>query len=110
MGPSGSGSLHASYVYAGALGPAGELPRFGGNAQLGCGLVVRRIKDHRYVYFWSYEPRSWGSYRAWTYVGPVARPTTRARANALLLAYHQRALREIGRRVATLRMAAGISR
>ncbi len=63
---------------------------------------MREIKGHRYVYFWAYESRTWGAHRAWTYVGPVARPGTRTRAQQLLVAYHLRALRELNRRVAVL--------
>jgi len=78
------------------------LPRNGGNAQLGCGLVVRDIKGHRYLYFWSYERGPAGSRRKWCYVGPLARPATRTKAADLLLAYHLRARREVDRRIGRL--------
>ena len=83
-----------------------ELPLRGGNAQVGCGLVVREIKGHRYVYFWAYETRSWGAYRDWSYVGPIGRPRTRSRARELLIAYHLRASRELDRRISALQAAA----
>ncbi len=83
-----------------------RLPRFGGNAQIGCGLAVREIKGHRYLYFWSYEARSWGSRRIWTYVGPTARSDTRARARQLLLEYHSKVRRETDRRIAALESTA----
>ncbi len=83
------------------FGPV-RLPRFGGNAQIGCGLAVREIKGHRYLYFWAYESRTWGAHRTWTYVGPVVRPGTRVRARELLVAYHVRASRELDRRISVL--------
>lgn len=78
------------------------LPPFGGNFQLGCGLVIRDLKHHRYVYFWCYETRSWGSRRVWTYVGPTSRPATRTKARLLLLEYHARVRREVDRRIVVL--------
>lgn len=92
----------ASYRYAPLPCSGRELPPSGGNAQLGCGLVVREIKGHRYLYFWSYEPRSWGAYRRWSYVGRVGRARTRARASELLLAYHLKIRKEIDRRIERL--------
>lgn len=79
-----------------------QLPPYGGNSQLGCGLVVREIKGHRYLYFWAYEARSWGSRRKWTYVGAIADPRTQPRARDILVAYHLHARQEIDRRVAAL--------
>ncbi len=78
--------------------------------QLGCGLGVKEIRGHRYLYFWTYEFRSWGSERVWTYVGPVGRPATAARARALLLEYHIRVRREVDRRIERLTRAAGVTR
>ncbi|HEY7587802.1 MAG TPA: hypothetical protein VIB49_03525 [Thermoplasmata archaeon] len=63
---------------------------------------MRQLKGHRYLYFWAYETRSWGSHRRWTYVGPVSRPRTRARASELLLSYHLRVRREVDRRIRNL--------
>ncbi len=83
-----------------------ELPPFGGNAQLGCGLAARELKGHRYLYFWAYEARSWGSRRKWTYVGPMKRVDTRLRAQRLLLEYHHRAQAELERRIRALEVAA----
>lgn len=82
-----------------------KLPPFGGNAQLGFGLVVRELKGRRYLYFWAYEARSWGTRRIWTYLGPVRRPETRIRAQRTLLEYHERARRELDRRIRTLGLA-----
>ena len=73
---------------------------------MGCGLVVRELKGHRYLYFWSYEERSWGARRVWTYVGPTARPGTRVRALRLLLEYHRRARNEVDRCIAALQATA----
>ena len=87
-----------------------ELPPDGGNAQLGCGLAVREIKGHRYVYFWAYEERTWGSKRKWTYVGPTTRAGTRSRARDLLVAYHQHARKEIDRRISALQAVAACGR
>ena len=86
--------------------PRKELPPNGGNAQLGCGLAVREIKGHRYVYFWAYEERTWGSKRKWTYVGPATQAGTRGRARDLLVAYHQHVRVEIERRIAALQAVA----
>ncbi len=72
------------------------------NVQLGCGLGVKRIRGRPYLYFWSYEPRSGGTRRVWTYVGPVGRAATRRKAADLLLEYHVRAGREVGRRIERL--------
>ncbi len=54
------------------------------------------------MYFWSYEARSWGSRRVWTYVGPPSRTTTRADVHRLLLEYHRRARAEMDRRIVLL--------
>ncbi len=76
--------------------------------QVGCGLVARELKGHIYLYFWSYEPRSWGSRRVWTYIGPVKRVDTRPRAQRLLLEYHHRAQRELERKIRALETAARV--
>ena len=98
--------MRARYLHTRRPSSWEELPPFGGNRQLGCGLVVRRIKGHRYLDFWAYEERSWGSYRKWTYVGRVGRSSTRVRAHELLITYHLRAKREVERRVNVLQSAA----
>lgn len=71
--------------------------------QLGCGLGVKEIRGRPYLYFWHYESRSWGSHRAWTYLGPLGCPSTRRRAADLLLEYHIRVRREVDRRIESLR-------
>lgn len=78
--------------------------------QLGCGLGVKRIRGRWYLYFWSYEPRSWGTRRVWTYVGPVGRAETRRKAAGLLLECHVRASRELRNRIERLQRihAAGL--
>lgn len=73
--------------------------------QLGCGLGVKEIRGHRYVYFWSYEPRSWGSRRVWTYIGPVGTSRTRSRSSELLVEYHLRIRKEVDRRIERLTRA-----
>jgi len=78
------------------------LPPYGGNAQLGCGLAVRRIRNRRYLYFWAYARTPSGSRRRWTYVGPVGRPGTHRKAADLLLEYHVKLRREVERRIARL--------
>ncbi len=101
--------MHVVCVHAAMPRERNQLPPYGGNSQLGCGLVVREIKGRRYLYFWAYEIRSWGSRRVWTYVGPTDRARTRARAQELLLEYHEWARRDMDRRVAILaRSAAGV--
>ena len=70
--------------------------------QLGCGLAVKEIHGRRYLYFWAYEGRSWGSQRNWRYVGPVGRVSTRAHAAELLITYHLRLRKEVDRRIAHL--------
>ena len=85
--------------------PRRALTPYGGNAQLGCGLAVKEIHGRPYLYFWVYEPRTWGARRAWKYVGPVGRASTRARASELLLAYHLSVRREVDRRIERLRSA-----
>jgi hypothetical protein len=103
-----AGELHATYTHPPSARGNGKLPPFGGNAQLGCGLVVRRIKGHRYLYFWEYKERSWGSRRAWSYVGRVGKDPTRTRANELLLDYHRRVRKELERRMTALEAAAAV--
>ncbi len=82
----------------------------GGNAQLGCGLSVKEIRGRPYLYFWAYEPRSWGARRAWTYVGPVGRATTRAKASELLIGYHVQVRKEVDRRIQRLHDAYAMPR
>ncbi len=94
--------MHARYVHPPTVSSGGELTPFGDNVQLGCGLAVKEIRGHPYLYFWSYEGRSWGSHRDWTYVGPVGRAVTRVRAAELLLAYHLRIRKEVDRRIQRL--------
>lgn len=72
---------------------------YGVNVKLGCGLGVKQIRGRRYLYFWSYEARSWGCRRLWTYVGPVGEPRTRRKAREPLLAYHIRVRHEVNRRI-----------
>ncbi len=79
-----------------------SLTPYGVNSQLGCGLSVKRIRGRPYLYFWAYEPRSWGVRRSWTYLGPVGRTSTRAKASQLLLAYHLKVRREAERRIERL--------
>lgn len=102
--------LRARYLQTARPSPGDALPRFGGNAHLGCGLVVRELKGRRYLYFWAYEDRSWGAHRRGVYVGPVARPGTRASALRLLLEYHNQVRREVDRRIAALESTAARAR
>lgn len=67
--------------------------------QLGCGLGVKRIHGRPYLYFWSYEQRSWGCHRTWSYIGPVGQPRTRRKARELLLEYHIRVRHDVNRRI-----------
>jgi len=98
-------SVHVLYVHPAHPSAHAELPRFGGNAQLGCGLVVREIKGHRYLYFWAYVGRSRGTHRKWTYIGPARKPETRLRARQLLMDYHMQVRGEIDRRMSALQAA-----
>ncbi len=66
---------------------------------------MKEIRGRPYLYFWAYEPRSWGVRRAWTYVGPLGRTSTRANAAELLIAYHVRVRREVDRRIEKLHAA-----
>lgn len=75
---------------------------YGVNAQLGCGLSVKRIQDRPHLYVWAYEPRSWGTRRTWTYAGPMGRPLTRANASRLPLAHHLKVRAEVERRIERL--------
>lgn len=98
----------APYMHATRSSTPEELPPYGGNLQLGCGLVVRRIKGRLYLYFWAYEEHSWGAHRAWKYVSPIGKSATRARARELLITYHVKVKREIDRRMSALvRTASG---
>lgn len=94
--------LRVPYRHARLASTRTTLPLYRGNLQLGCGLAVRLIKGHRYVYFWSYEPGPLGSRRLWKYVGPVNRSTTRAKATDLLTVYHLKVRREVDRRIQRL--------
>lgn len=93
-----AGRLHAHPADFGS----DALTPFGVNVQLGCGLGIKRIRGRPYLYFWVYEPRSWGSTRSWTYLGPAGLPRTRRRARELLLEYHIRVRREVDRRIERL--------
>ncbi len=90
--------------------PLGALTPYGGNRQLGAGLSVKEIRGHPYLYFWLYEPRSWGTRRIWTYVGPVGKASTRARASQLLLEYHLKVRREVDRRIQRLSVSHALLR
>ena len=86
---------------------ASRLSLNGGNAQVGCGLVAKRIRGRWYLYFWEYGHATSPQRRAWAYVGPVGQSRTRERAAALLLAYHLKARDELDRRIRRLLARAG---
>ncbi len=94
----GAGSVHARGIGF----PFRALTPYGGNRQLGAGLSVKEIRGRPYLYFWRYEPRSWGTRRVWTYVGPVGKASTRVRASWLLLDYHLKVRKEVDRRIERL--------
>ncbi len=102
--------MHVGYRHPQLPTPGTSLTLYGVSAQLGCGLSVKQIRGHRYLYFAGYEPRSWGVRRLWTYVGPVGRPATRAKASQLLLVHHVKVRREVEQRIERLREIYGQTR
>ncbi|MGI0148523.1 MAG: hypothetical protein ACREDF_03190, partial [Thermoplasmata archaeon] len=70
--------------------------------RIGCGLRVRRIEGHDYLYFWHYEREGGRSARREDYVGPARDSGSRRDANRKLLAYHRRVQQELGARIARL--------
>lgn len=59
--------------------------------QVGCGLRVREIKGHPYVYFWHYEDRYGRSSQVFTYLGPARSLATTRRASEAIDAHYARA-------------------
>ncbi len=67
--------------------------------QVGCGIRVKRIKGHDYVYFWHYESRGGRRLPIYEYMGPGARDDSARRAVEAMDAYTRRAIEDARRRV-----------
>ena len=73
--------------------------------QVGCGIRVKEIKGHEYVYFWHYEERGGRSRQVFDYIGPRRFPGTARRLSDSLEAYYARAADRMRRDLAAHRAA-----
>lgn len=73
--------------------------------QVGCGVRVREIKGHDYVYFWHYEDRGGRSRQVHDYMGPRRSPATARRTSEAVEAYYARAAETLRRDLAAHRAA-----
>ncbi len=74
--------------------------------QIGCGIQVKSVKGHDYVYFWHYESRDGRRKAVYDYLGPARDPGSGRRAVEAMEAYARKAIEEARRRLASLRTRA----
>jgi len=67
--------------------------------QVGCGIRVKPVKGHDYVYFWHYEPREGRRRPVYDYVGPARDPESARKAIEALEAYTRKAIEEARRQL-----------
>ena len=78
--------------------------------ELGCGIRVKAIKNHDYLYVWHYERNGSRRRQVYDYIGPASDSDARRRAIDSLEAHARRAIEEARRRIEagrSLAVAAG---
>ena len=75
--------------------------------ELGCGVRVKSVKGHDYLYVWHYERRGVRRRQMYDYIGPASDSDARRKAMDSLEAYARRAIEEARRRIEAGRSLAG---
>ena len=73
--------------------------------EMGCGLSVKIVKNHRYLHFWSYASRFGRSSKLEKYIGFVGLRESNEKAVRLLLEHGEKVKRETEARIAMYRRA-----
>jgi len=75
--------------------------------ELGCGVRVKAIKGHDYLYVWHYERDGARRHQVYDYIGPATDSEARRRAIDSLEAHARRAIEEARHRIEAGRSLAG---
>ena len=67
--------------------------------ELGCGVRVKAIKGHDYLYVWHYERDGGRRRQMYDYIGPASDPDARRRAIDALEAHARKAIEEARQRL-----------
>ena len=65
--------------------------------QIGCGIQVKAVKGHDYVYFWHYESRDGRRRAVYDYEGAARNPESARHAIEAMEAYTRRAIEQARR-------------
>ena len=79
----------------------------GTRMKVGCGVVEKKIRRNRYLYFWCFQGRGTGVRKIERYMGPATLPDVRRRALDEIEAYAARAKEEFEDRIAHWRRTLG---
>ncbi len=71
--------------------------------QIGCGIQVKSVKGHEYVYFWHYESREGRRRPVFDYLGPARDTESARKAVEAMDAYARKAIEETRRRLQAIR-------
>ena len=75
--------------------------------ELGCGVRMKAIKGHDYLYVWHYERDGARRRQVYDYIGPASDSEARRRAIDSLEAHARRAIEEARHRIEAGRAAVG---